>query len=142
VINAGEGIQNLISNRALFCSELDIMGQKKVTEDIALAFASGMIAAAAAEENGISKRAQNTSEQLVKLWKKGAGNQGENRLDLFSAFTDYYTHDHSGRGRQQQFVSSEFGSGQRTKERVFDALRNDDTFAETVKRGEQLILVA
>lgn len=142
VINAGEGIENLISNRALFIAELDAMGQKKVTEDTALAFASGMIAATTAEDKGISKRAQNTSDQLVKLWRKGAGNKGENRLDLFSAFTDHYTHDHSGRGPQQQFVSSEFGSGQRMKERVFDALRDDDTFAETVKRGEQLILVA
>lgn len=142
LLNVGEGIEGLISNRALFCAEMDAFGQKKVTEDEAHFFTTGMLAAESAEEKGISTRARNSAQEIVTLFKRGAGNQGENRLDLFSAFTDRYTHTHSGRDMQQQFVASEFGSGQNMKNRVFDALRDENEFAKAVKRGEQLMLVS
>jgi hypothetical protein len=142
LLNVAEGIENLISNRALFCAEMDAFAQKKVTEDQAHFFTAGTLAAESAEENGISTRARNSAQEIVTLFKRGAGNSGENRLDLFSAFTDRYTHSHSGRDMQQQFVASEFGSGQTMKNRVFEALRNDDEFAKAVKRGEQLMLVS
>jgi hypothetical protein len=142
LLSVAEGIENLISNRALFCASLDELGQHKVTEDQARFFSAGALAGAAADEKGISTRTLNATEELVALFRSGAGNRGENRLDLFSAFTDRYTHSHSGRGVQQQFVSSEFGSGQTMKDRVFHLLRSDDQFSKTVKRGEELILIS
>lgn len=143
VLNAAEGINALISNRGVFCEQLSRLGDQKVTENDAYTFIVGTIAAPGADETGkVSKRALNTADELLGLWKRGAGNQGENRLDLFSAFTDHYTHAHSGREVSQQFVSSEFGSGQRMKELVFQTLRDDDKFSEVKKRGEGLVLVS
>lgn len=142
IVNVGQGIENLISNRAQFCAELDAFGQKKVTQDQAHFFAAGIVAPEAATDKGISTRARNVSEEIVSLFQRGAGNSGENRLDLFSAFTDRYTHTSAGENRQKQFVSSEFGPGQAMKSKVFWALRDDEGFAKMVKRGEELMMVA
>lgn len=138
MINTAEGINSLISNRAVFCDELKKLGNVAINEDDAEAFFLGMIAAPAADDIGASKRVLNTTERLVKLWKNGAGNTGENLLDVFSAFTDYYTHDHSGRDVKQQFIASEFGTGQKMKDQVFQALRDPEAFSEIKKRGEKL----
>lgn len=142
LINVAEGIENLISNRAMFCAELDKLGQHGINESDAGRFILGAIASPKAEEAGASTRLINTQEALLGLWRNGAGNKGENRLDLFQAFTDHYTHSHSGRGAQAQFVSSEFGSGQRMKELVFGMLSNENAFAQALKRGEQIALLS
>jgi hypothetical protein len=141
--NVAEGIENLVSNRALFVAELDKLADKPVNSDQALFFSVGLIASEAAEETGtISTRTMNRAEELQNLFKTGAGNSGQNRLDLFSAFTDLYTHSSSGRGNAAQFVSSEFGSGQKMKERAFASLTSDKQFADAIKRGEQMVLVS
>jgi hypothetical protein len=140
--NVAEGIENLLSNRALFIAELDAMATKPVSQDQALFFSVGMLASEAAEESGkVATRTMNRAEELRNLFIKGKGNAGENRLDVFSAFTDLYTHASSGRGNQAQFVSSEFGSGKRMKDAAFTALASDSAFANAIKRGEELILV-
>jgi hypothetical protein len=143
LVNVAEGIENLVSNRALFVAELDKLGDKKVSQDQALMFSVGLLSSEAAEESGkISTRTMNRAEELRNLFLKGKGNSGENRLDLFSAFTDLYTHSSSGRGNKAQFVSSEFGAGQKMKERVFTSLVSDIAFDKAIKRGMELVMVA
>lgn len=143
LMNVSEGIENLVSNRAAFIAELDTLGDKSTTSDQALFFSLGLLASEAAEEQGtVSTRLMNRAEELRNLFNNGAGNSGQNRLDLFSAFTDLFTHSSSGRGNKAQFVSSEFGSGQKMKERAFGALVSNAAFTKAVKRGEQLALIS
>ena len=136
--NVAKGIEDVISNRALFCAELDKLGNQKVNKDDAHSFILGLIVPEASSE--VSTRTNNNSEEILDLFIKGPGNSGSNRLDLFSAFTDFYTHSHSGRGVEAQFVSSEFGSGQKMKDRAFHALSNSSTFDNLKKRGSSLVL--
>jgi hypothetical protein len=136
--NVAKGIEDVISNRALFCAELDKLGNQKVSKDDAHSFILGLIVPETSSE--VSTRTNNNSEEILDLFIKGPGNSGSNRLDLFSAFTDFYTHSHSGRGVEAQFVSSEFGSGQKMKDRAFHALSNSSTFDNLKKRGSSLVL--
>lgn len=136
--NVAKGIEDVISNRALFCAELDKLGNQKVSKDQAHSFILGLIVPEASSE--VSTRTNNNSEEILDLFIKGPGNSGSNRLDLFSAFTDFYTHSHSGRGVEAQFVSSEFGSGQKMKDRAFHALSNSSTFENLKQRGSSLVL--
>lgn len=143
LINVTEGIRSLLSNRREFCNRLGELAAKRVNRDDAHFFSVGMVAPESAEDKGISTRLTNVTDELMALFGRGAGNIGENRLDLFSAFTDYYTHSNSGgNDRQKQLVSSEFGSGATMKNRVFGALSSEDGFNKMVKRGKDLILLA
>jgi hypothetical protein len=140
LVNVAKGIEDVISNRALFCAELEELATKKVNEDDAQHFLTGLILPETAE--AISTRSANNVETLMGLWKSGPGNVGENRLDLFSAVTDFYTHSHSGRGNEAQFVSSEFGGGQKMKDRAFQSLRLDSLFNKLKTRGMEIGLVS
>lgn len=75
----------------------------------------------------LSRRAINTVDRMVSLFEHGRGNVGQNGADLFSAVTDYYSHESAGlpdvrataiereRVNWKQFASSEFGSGANAK---------------------------
>lgn len=137
--NVVKGIEDVISNRTLFCAELEKLGDQKVSQDDARNFILGLIVPQYSEE--VSTRSINNSEEILDLFIKGPGNSGSNRLDLFSAFTDFYTHSHSGaRGVESQYLSSEFGSGQKMKDRAFNALTDWNSFENLKKRGSSLIL--
>lgn len=136
--NVAKGIEDVISNRALFCAELDKLGNQKVSKDEAHSFILGLIAPETSNE--VSTRTYNNSEEILDLFVKGPGNSGSNRLDLFSAFTDFYTHSHSGRGVEAQYVASEFGSGQKMKDRAFNALTDWNSFDNLKQRGSSLVL--
>jgi phage/plasmid-like protein (TIGR03299 family) len=140
LVNVSSGIEDLISNRALFCAELAEMGHKSVNDSIAEQFLTGFVVPETAQD--FSTRSRNNVEEVFNLFKTGAGNSGENRLDLFSALTDYYTHSNSGRGMQAQFVSSEFGSGSKMKTRAFSALTSPGEFERMVRRGSELALIS
>jgi len=87
-----------------------------------------------------STRRSNQVSRLTELFKSGKGNRGETRADIFSAVTDYYSHESSG-GRNvfKQVASSDFGAGQAMKDRALSALDNDDDY-HTLTRVGKLVL--
>ena len=58
------------------------------------------------------------------LFRYGRGNLGATRLDAFSALTEFHTHESAlrNRGGDGQWMSSEFGSSARIKERALNSL--------------------
>jgi len=140
LINVASGIEDLISNRALFCAELAELGHKSVNDSIAEQFLTGFIVPETAKD--FSTRSGNKVEEVFNLFKTGAGNSGENRLDLFSALTDYYTHSNTGKNIQAQFVSSEFGPSSKMKGRAFSALTSPGEFDRIVRLGSQLAMIS
>jgi hypothetical protein len=124
----------------LFCAELAELGHKSIKDSVVEQFLTGFVVPEAAQD--LSARSRNNVEEVFNLFKTGAGNSGENRLDLFSALTDYYTHSNSGRGMQAQFVSSEFGTGSKMKARAFSALTSPGEFERIVRRGSELALIS
>lgn len=92
------------------------------------------------EATKLSTRSANMVARLVDLFCTGKGNEGANRADLFSAITDYYTHENAGgENKLKQFVSSEFGSGAMKKEEFWLIVRDDDSFKKLCARGRELI---
>jgi hypothetical protein len=84
----------------------------------------------------LSTRAMSTVTRLTSLFINGAGNDGENRSDIFSSITDYYSHESSGgENRMKQWVSSEFGSGAAKKREFLETITTD--YDNLVKMGEK-----
>lgn len=89
----------------------------------------------------LSTRSLNTVGRLVSLYRGGAGNRGETLLDVYSAVTDFYTHEHSGGEskpgfRMKQFMASEYGSGARAKADFFgEIFTTDEDGSHTFNRG-------
>lgn len=139
--NVPEIISGFHGSQMLFRVQMEKLAMEKVTIDDANALFTGFLTPENAVEKEISTRRENQIERLVELFRYGAGNNGENRADLFSAFTDYYSHESSGgdNNRLKQFESSEYGDGFNKKREAFDTLTSDALFAQTLKRG-QLVL--
>jgi hypothetical protein len=102
----------------------------------------------------LSTQAVNTTDELVALYRTGAGNRGETLLDGISAVTDFYSH-FSSRGEKnegfklKQWTSSEFGAGARAKTDFLSSLFltekgtvrdvNRDNIATLTRNGRQLL---
>jgi Domain of unknown function (DUF932) len=85
----------------------------------------------------------NKVDRLTTLFRTGRGNNGRSYADLFSAVTDYYTHESSqSRGVSKQVESSEFGHGAEMKTRAFDLLNQDYETDVTIARGRQVLAMA
>lgn len=89
-----------------------------------------------------STRARNQTEELVKLFSKGLGNNGSDLASAFNAVTDLYTHgfrSKNDRNMEKQFVSSEFGSAANNKLDFYNLIREPAKVKELVKRGDTLL---
>ncbi len=90
----------------------------------------------ARQSDVLSTRSLNQVTRLTELFSRGAGNKGKDFLDVFSAVTDYYTHESAGGSdKRKQFESSEIGSGLRKKNEFFELVTNDKSRDELEKRG-------
>ena len=93
---------------------------------------------------GVSTRCLNTVDSLDSLFKRGAGNRGESYADVFSAVTDYYTHNSTrggGKSKSNQYVSSEFGLGRMNKQSFWTVINSDSLVSSTITRGEKLLSI-
>jgi hypothetical protein len=145
--NMTEIIEAAIRTQEIFARELDKMESQKISPNDALAFISQYIAGNiidAVSENEsdrlISTRSQNTIERIHELFLNGAGNGGKNLADLFSAFTDFYTHESSGGDSvMKQYQASEFGIAGLKKQEVFDILVSKERTKTAIKSGIALM---
>lgn len=84
----------------------------------------------------ISTRGLNTVKRLTDLFGGGKGNKGRDYVDVFSAATDFYSHESSGGDdKRKQFESSGFGSALRKKQEFFELIRTDKGRDSLEKRG-------
>ena len=86
------------------------------------------------DKGELSTRSANIAERLKVLFGDAKqGNDGQTALDVFSAVTDYYSHESAGESddKTKQFESSEFGSGARAKRTMFSWL------CQAMQGGEQ-----
>jgi hypothetical protein len=143
-------IDSAIGVQAKFKLEMDKMFQEKVSSNTAKSFITGFLQRNKTEKEiekavqlkgkSLSTRSEGTIERIENLFLNGKGNNGSNKSDLFSAFTDYYTHESSGgTDRNKQFVSSEFGAGLAAKQGAYRLMTNDAQFEKTVRFGEKIL---
>lgn len=141
--NMNEAIQNYAGVVAEFKAAMDSFESVSCDEENARKIIGGVIVPDSFERDSkVATRTRNTIDRMVTLFEGGAGNKGKNLSDVFNAATDYYSHESSGgdNNRMKQFVSSEFGAGQRMKETFFNVLSNEDELATVKARGEKVML--
>ena len=112
--------------------------KKKITDKKAQSLFTGFLMRNNPKE-GLSTRCLNTVDSLNSLFKRGAGNRGENYAD---AVTDYYTHNSTrgkGKSRLNQYVSSEFGLGRMNKQSFWTVVNNNELAERTIERGTKLL---
>lgn len=131
----------MLTGQQTFAKEFDALAMTKISEDDARAFFAGF---AADPEKAMGTRSINTVERLLQLFKGGAGNEGKNLADVFSAITDFYTHEAaSGKGDMEanwkNFVSSEFGSSRNKKQEAWIILNTPKTFKGLVGIGRKIV---
>lgn len=91
----------------------------------------------------LTTRSANIVERLQGMFLKGSGNDGDDYADWFQAVTQFYTHEsatsaNDAEGKAKQYLSSEFGTGARTKAAAWELINNAEQFAKAVKSGEEL----
>lgn len=95
---------------------------------------------AARQTDVLSTRSKNTAIRLTELFSRGAGNKGKDFADVFSAATDYFTHESSGgNDKRKQFESSEFGSGLRKKQEFFELITVAENREKLEERGAKVL---
>lgn len=151
--NLERQIEGMVGVQAQFNAALSMANEEALSIDGARQLFAGWLGEDATD--GLSTRAVNTAEELVKLFVHGRGNAGETLLDGISAVTDYYTHLSSGGKDKPGFLikqheSSEFGKAARSKTDFLTSLFSVDRGAvkninrENVTRlqnhGQKLLL--
>jgi len=140
--NMNEAIQNYAGVVAEFKAAMDSFEAVSCDKEDAQKIISGIITPDSFDkELTVATRTRNNINRMVDLFNHGAGNKGKNLADVFNAATDYYSHESSGgdNNRMKQFVSSEFGTGQRMKEKFFSVLSSEDDLGTARKRGDKVM---
>lgn len=118
------------------------------TEDARAFFAGFLFDKAESETDGktgkeigeISTRKANQIDRLTILFREGKGNKGANLSDVFSAITDYYSHESSGGDdKLKQEASSSFGDGAAMKSFAFVILQDDKRTARLIETGKKVL---
>lgn len=134
--NLGYVIENALTLQREFCKELDVLAGTPCDEQTAREFFSGYLATNPSAP--LTTRAINITEELVKLFKTGAGNNGSDWASTFNAGTDYYSHSSAGENKWKQFVSSEFGAGKTAKQELWEIITHKPKKFEMSKRKSMI----
>jgi hypothetical protein len=79
-------------------------------------------------------------DELQSLFRSGRGNRGQTLADVFSAVTDYYTHQGAKSDNPwRQIESSEYGFGSTMKTKTMDILSDNEEYLKTVFRGQKVL---
>lgn len=135
-----EVIQSAIKAQEAFAVSFERLASTPIAGEQAVQLFTAFVVSATTEKT-VSTRAANIVAKLVDLFRTGKGNRGESLADVFSAATDYYTHESAGGSRNvaRQFQSSEFGTGQDRKAEMFGLVTEPESVDLAVKRGADLI---
>lgn len=115
----------------------------KVTPDKARNIFAGFVVREP-DPTEVSTRSANIIEELMLSFNKGLGNAGKTLNDVFSAFTDYYTHKSAGENNLwKQFESSEFGAGLDRKVTAYQMLKGENVkglgpLEQVITRGKKV----
>ena len=145
--NAGLQINNMsdylnlvLEGREKVMESMGYLLDHKCSEDEASAFVSGFLSDEEDEE--LTTTAFNRTRDIVTLYRKGIGNKGESRYDLFNGLTEFFTH-HEGAGgkkadKKTRLTVSQFGRAAEHKENALYSLLDEDGYKKTVERGGRL----
>jgi len=140
--NLKEVIDNHLGSQATFRQEFERLIAQPITQRDAKYLFTGWLNRITPEKEP-SAKFFNKVNRLTELFSTGAGNRGENYADVFSAVTDYYTHESTRGGGANvgaQYVSSEFGLGRTAKNNFWNVITDKDLTSEYISSGSNIIL--
>lgn len=145
--NVPEIIKAYLASVQQFADTLNKFASQPISTDETRAFFAGFLDANSNETLGtadelrqFSTRRMNQIDRLTELFLTGKGNNGKNLADVFSAVTDYYSHESSGGENPfKQVASSEFGNGATMKAAAYALLQDDKKLAKIIAKGSKLL---
>jgi len=133
-------IEAYVGTQVRFKHLMDTLDQAPVTGTTAGNFFTGLHSPVVAKP---STQLINKVDELQSLFRSGRGNRGQTLADVFSAVTDYYTHQSSrSENPWRQIESSEYGFGATMKARTMEILTDPQEYADTVMRGKEVMAMA
>ncbi len=137
--NISEVVASMAAVQAEFARVFDGFHGVKLTDSQARNILTGFVTPGTGKIDEVSTKTENKIEEMVSLFYNGKGNAGETLADLFSAVTDYYTHDSAGDDATpiRQFESSEFGTGAQRKNAAYDAFQDATDLQSLHDRGAE-----
>lgn len=88
----------------------------------------------------IPTRTVNRVDRMLELFHDDRkGNHGRDLSDVFSAITDYFTHESAGEDPEKQFTSSEFGAALKAKQELFSLITDVDRRTLVTQAGDKLL---
>lgn len=149
--NADIAIENLpavlnaiLTNRVQLQEVLEYLDSCKVDQNDALAMAAGYFLLDA-EEKTLSTRSLNAATEIVTLFSRGAGNNGETLYDLWNGATEYWT---SGEGTGKKLdqttkrYKAAFGQAADHKTAFLTMLSDEDKRNEARDIGKEALAEA
>lgn len=123
-----------------FASEFEKLSKRGIDLDTATYAFAGFVGEKRA---ALTSRSAGIVEELTALFQRGNGSNGDDLSDWFSAITDFYTHRSASlagdkEGKAKQWLSSEFGTGAKTKASAWFVVTNEDRIAKLAEQGREL----
>ena len=142
--NANDRLQDIdrmidayIGTQMRFRHLMNTLDEQPVTPTTARNFFTGLHSPVIAEP---STQLLNKVDELQSLFRSGRGNRGQTLADVFSAVTDYYTHQASRSDNPwKQIESSEYGYGATMKTNAMEALTDGEEYQKTLFRGQKVL---
>jgi hypothetical protein len=139
--NLGEYLQTVLAGREKVISSMSYLeGLKMESPSQAAYAAAGFLTAPDALE--CSTQTFNRASVIRDLSVTGKGNNGKTRADMLNGFTDFFTNGEGAGGRKadkaKRWSVSQFGNAAVHKDGFFSLLMDEDSFSETLARGEKL----
>lgn len=140
ISNFGDYLKQVIESRKKVMEALGFLQENSASESEVENVLAGYFTEP--ERTEMTSQGFNRIEPLKVLFKKGIGNKGKTRYDLWNAFTEYYTSGDGAGGKKadgkKRLTAAQFGKAAQHKESFLDILLNDAVYQEIKERGEKL----
>lgn len=142
-----DGMTEAIKYQLGFANQFDAICAKPIDKDNAVFAFAGFVGEKRAQ---LTSRSAGIVDSLTALFLKGAGSNGDDLGDWFSAITDFYTHQNAGvvnpkhneeeqnASKLKQWMSSEYGSGAKAKSAAWDIVNDESRMAKLIASGRDL----
>lgn len=143
IANLGDLVNRILSGRADFKNQMEYLSSVDCSIEDARALLTGYMVEVTScpsvdlNLRGVTRR-QNSTEEILRLFVKGQGNEGKSLYDLLNGVTEYYTSgDGTGQdtGKEEKAYKANFGRAADHKNAFANMLLSEERRAEVLELG-------
>lgn len=129
-------IDNFLQSQQIFIKRFSELNSTLISKKSAESLIKGFVARND-KKDSISKIRLDKINKIYNLFENGNGNKGETYADVFSAITDFYTHESARRGDENmQYYSSEIGLANKEKNDFWRVINDGYMVENMIHLGE------